>query len=94
MKQSLDSRIGRNGSTPTVVDDTVFTERGHSRIALGTGVAGERLCLGVGELAIGLEERSYLMGPKMGIVGEGVVALRARKVPFSPFAHSGMDGRE
>ena len=75
MKQSLDSIGEWNGYVPTVVDNTVLTQRGHPRVALGTGIAGKRFGFGVGELGVGGEEEGYLVGSKMGIVGEGVVAL-------------------
>ena len=75
MKQSLDSMGEWNGYVPTVVDNTVLTQRGHPRIALGTRIAGKRLGVGVGELGIERKEEWYLVGSKMGIVGEGVVAL-------------------
>ena len=75
MKQSLDSIAERNIYVPTVVDNTVLTQRGHPSIAFGARIAGKGFGFGVRELGIGGEEEGYLVGSKMGIVGEGVVAL-------------------
>ena len=75
MKQSLDSIAERNDYVLTVVNDTVFTQRRHPGVAFGTRIAGKRFGFGVRQLGIGGEEEWYLVGSKMGIIGEGVVAL-------------------
>ena len=75
MKQSLDSMIGWSQSIPTIVNNLVLTQRGHSGITFGTGVAGEGFCLGVRELEVVLDEKCYLMRSKMRVIGKGVTAL-------------------